>query len=88
MRRFIKATIRYRNARGRTYRLGRPRRCRYDQYLMMHALTMRTEVVRASVWRDARARLPMNYLYSFVPLPYVSTIATWTWTCITKLHRP
>ena len=43
-----KAVIRYRNVlpRGRTFGWADLGRCRYDQYLMMHALTMRTEVVR------------------------------------------
>ena len=45
-----KVTIRYRNVlpRGRTFGWGELGRCRYDQYLMMHALTMRTDVVRSS----------------------------------------
>ena len=49
-------------------------RCRYDQYLMMHALTMRTEVVRASGLVMPEHTFYVDYLYSFVPLPYISTI--------------
>ena len=72
----MKAVIRYRNVlpRGRTFGWADLRRCRYDQYLMMHALTMRTEVVRASGLVMPEHTFYVDYLYSFVPLPYVSTI--------------
>ncbi len=72
----VKAVIRYRNVlpRGRTFGWADLRRCRYDQYLMMHALTMRTEVVRASGLVMPEHTFYVDYLYSFVPLPYVSTI--------------
>ena len=71
-----KAVIRYRNVlpRGRTFGWADLRRCRYDQYLMMHALTMRTEVVRASGLVMPEHTFYVDYLYSFVPLPYISTI--------------
>ena len=71
-----KAVIRYRNVlpRGRTFGWADLRRCRYDQYLMMHALTMRTEVVRASGLVMPEHTFYVDYLYSFVPLPSVSTI--------------
>ena len=71
-----KAVIRYRNVlpRGRTFGWADLRRCRYDQYLMMHALTMRTEVVRASGLFMPEHTFYVDYLYSFVPLPSVSTI--------------
>ena len=66
-----KAVIRYRNVlpRGRTFGWADLRRCRYDQYLMMHALTMRTEVVRASGLVMPEHTFYVDYLYSFVPLP-------------------
>ena len=72
----VKAVIRYRNVlpRGRTFGWADLRRCRYDQYLMMHALTMRTEVVRASGLVMPEHTFYVDYLYSFVPLPYISTI--------------
>jgi len=71
-----KAVIRYRNVlpRGRTFGWADLRRCRYDQYLMMHALTMRTEVVRASGLVMPEHTFYVDYLYSFVPLPFISTI--------------
>ena len=40
----------------------------------MHALTMRTEVVRASGLVMPEHTFYVDYLYSFVPLPYISTI--------------
>lgn len=71
-----KVTIRYRNVlpRGRTFGWGELGRCRYDQYLMMHALTMRTDVVRSSGLVMPEHTFYVDYLYSFVPLPYVRTI--------------
>ena len=72
----VKAVIRYRNVlpRGRTFGWADLRRCRYDQYLMMHALTMRTEVVRASGLIMPEHTFYVDYLYSHVPLPHVRTI--------------
>ena len=71
-----KAVIRYRNVlpRGRVFGWGQVRRCRYDQYLMMHALTLRTEVVRASGLSLPEHTFYVDYLYSHVPLPHVRTI--------------
>ena len=71
-----KAVIRYRNVlpRGRVFGWGQMRRCRYDQYLMMHALTLRTEVVRASGLSLPEHTFYVDYLYSHVPLPHVRTI--------------
>ncbi len=71
-----KAVIRYRNVlpRGRVFGWEQVRRCRYDQYLMMHALTLRTDVVRSSGLVMPEHTFYVDYLYSFVPLPYVRTI--------------
>lgn len=71
-----KAVIRYRNVlpRDRVFGWAQVRRCRYDQYLMMHALTLRTEVVRASGLSLPEHTFYVDYLYSHVPLPHVRTI--------------
>lgn len=47
---------------------------RYEQYLLMHAVTFRTQVLR-----DSRVKLPektfyVDFVFTFVPLPYVKTI--------------
>ncbi|MDC4232921.1 glycosyltransferase [Actinomyces sp. B33] len=71
-----KAVIRYRNVlpQGRTVGWDEMRRCRVDQYLMMHALTMRTELVRASGLVLPEHTFYVDYLYSFAPIPLVRTI--------------
>ncbi|WP_175954109.1 glycosyltransferase [Schaalia sp. Marseille-Q2122] len=71
-----KAVIRYRNVlpTGRTLSWEEMRRCRYDQYLMMHALILRTELVRASGLALPTHTFYVDYLYSFIPLPLVQTL--------------
>lgn len=71
-----KAVIRYRNVlpAGRTLSWEDMRRCRYDQYLMMHALILRTELVRASGLSLPTHTFYVDYLYSFIPLPFVQTL--------------
>lgn len=46
----------------------------YTQYLMMHALTLRTQVLRDSGVMLPEKTFYVDFLYSFVPLPYVKTI--------------
>lgn len=43
---------------------------RYDQYVMMHALTYRTEVVRRSQLQLPEHMFYVDYLFAFVPLAY------------------
>lgn len=50
------------------------RACRYDQYLMMHTLIFRTELVRQSGMILPEHTFYVDYLYSYVPLPHVRTL--------------
>lgn len=43
---------------------------RYDQYIMMHALTYRTEVVQRSQLQLPEHMFYVDYLFAFVPLAY------------------
>lgn len=71
-----KAVIRYRNVMpvNETVSWEALRRCRYDQYLMMHALILRTELVRASGITLPTHTFYVDYLYSFIPLPQVRSL--------------
>ncbi|WP_396232251.1 glycosyltransferase [Gleimia sp. 6138-11-ORH1] len=71
-----KAVMRYRNALpvGRTVGWESLGRLRYEQYLMMHAVTFRTQVVRDSGLRILENTFYVDFIYSFVPLPYVKTL--------------
>lgn len=71
-----KAVIRYRNVLPENENvtweaLGR---CRYDQYLMMHALILRTDLLRASGMVLPTHTFYVDYLYSFIPLPRVARL--------------
>ncbi|QPK80567.1 glycosyltransferase family 2 protein [Schaalia sp. ZJ405] len=71
-----KAVVRYRNVLpvGPTIGWDEFRGCRYDQYILMHALTMRTEIVRKSGLHLPEHTFYVDYLYSYVPLPLVRTM--------------
>ncbi len=71
-----KAAIRYRNVlpRGRIFGWESVRRCRQDQYLLMHSLVYRAELLRRSGLVLPEHTFYVDYLYSFVPLPLVRTI--------------
>lgn len=71
-----KAVIRYHNVlpRGRIFGWESMRRCRQDQYLLMHSLVYRTELLRRSGLVLPEHTFYVDYLYSFVPLPLVRTI--------------
>lgn len=71
-----KAVIRYRNVlpEGEIIGWDDVRKCRYDQYLMMHALIFRTELVRSSGLVLPEHTFYVDYLYSFNPIPLVRTI--------------
>ncbi|MDO4259855.1 MAG: glycosyltransferase family 2 protein [Actinomycetaceae bacterium] len=71
-----KMVIRYRNVlpEGRTIGWDEMKRCRYEQYMMMHALAFRTELVRESGMVLPEKTFYVDYLYSHVPLPLVHTI--------------
>ncbi|WP_022868373.1 glycosyltransferase family 2 protein [Schaalia vaccimaxillae] len=71
-----KAVIRYRNVLPTRKMIGweQVHRCRYDQYLMMHSLTMRTQVIRDSGVVLPEHTFYVDYLYSHVPLPYIRSI--------------
>lgn len=71
-----KAVVRYRNVlpQGRTIGWEEVRPCRYDQYILMHSLTMRTQLVRASGLRLPEHTFYVDYIYSHAPLPWVRTI--------------
>ena len=49
------------------------RRCRYDQYLMMHALILRTDLVRRSGLVLPEHTFYVDFIYSFVPVIDVRT---------------
>ncbi|WP_426310429.1 glycosyltransferase family 2 protein [Cellulosimicrobium sp. E-16] len=72
----VKTTVRYRGAlpRGRVLTWSQTRRFAKRQYMMMHALMYRTQVLR-----DAGLRLPehtfyVDNLYALVPLAHVRTL--------------
>lgn len=71
-----KTVVRYRNVlpQDRTISWDEVRPCRYDQYMMMHALTMRTEILRQSGLVLPEHTFYVDYLYSHTPLPLVRTI--------------
>lgn len=71
-----KAVVRYRNVlpQGRTIGWDELRPCRYDQYILMHSLTIRTEIVRASGLHLPEHTFYVDYIYSHAPLPWVRTI--------------
>lgn len=71
-----KTVVRYRNVlpQGRTIGWDEVRPCRYSQYMMMHSLTMRTDLVRASGLVLPEHTFYVDYLYSHTPLPLVRTI--------------
>lgn len=72
----LKATIRYWNVlpRGRVFGWKSVHRCRQDQYLLMHSLIYRTELLRSSGLVLPEHTFYVDYLYSFVPLPLVHTM--------------
>ncbi|MDY4492661.1 glycosyltransferase [Schaalia hyovaginalis] len=71
-----KATVRYRNVlpQGRTIGWEDVRPCRYDQYILMHSLTMRTALVRESGLHLPEHTFYVDYIYSHAPLPWVRTL--------------
>ena len=71
-----KHVIRYRNVLpvGRVFGWESVRRCRYDQYLMMHSLLLRRQVVVDSGLVLPTHTFYVDYLYSFVPLSAVVTM--------------
>ncbi len=71
-----KAVIRYGNVlpEGRTIGWDEVHRCRYDQYLMMHSLILRTDLVRESGLVLPTHTFYVDYLYSHTPFPLVRTI--------------
>lgn len=71
-----KTVVRYRNVlpQGRTITWDEVRPCRYDQYMMMHSLTMRTEILRRSGLVLPEHTFYVDYIYSHAPLPLVRTI--------------
>ncbi len=71
-----KATVRYRNVlpQGRTFGWEEIRPWRYDQYILMHALTIRTALVRESGLHLPEHTFYVDYIYSHKPLPWVRTL--------------
>lgn len=71
-----KAVVRFRNVlpTGRTIGWDEVRRCRYNQYLMMHALTMRTDLVRQSGLNLPEHTFYVDFLYAHTPFPLIRTI--------------
>lgn len=71
-----KTVVRYRNVlpQGKTITWDEVKPCRYDQYMMMHSLTMRTEILRRSGLTLPEHTFYVDYLYSHTPLPLVRTI--------------
>lgn len=71
-----KVVVRYRNVFPTecTFSWESMRQCRYDQYVLMHSLTMRTQMVRDSGLKLPEHTFYVDYLYSYVPLPLVQTI--------------
>lgn len=71
-----KAAIRYRNVfpQGRTIGWEEMRPCRYDQYILMHSLTMRTALVREAGLHLPEHTFYVDYIYSHSPLPWVTTL--------------
>ena len=65
-----KAVIRYGNVipRDRVVSWDEVKRCRYDQYLMMHALILRTELVRECGLVLPTHTFYVDFIYSFVPV--------------------
>ena len=70
-----KAVIRYGNVipRDRVVSWDEVKRCRYDQYLMMHALILRTELVRECGLVLPTHTFYVDFIYSFVPVIDVRT---------------
>ncbi len=71
-----KTAVRYAGAlpRGRVLRWSQTRRFAKRQYLMMHALTYRTDVLRRSGLRLPEHTFYVDNLYALVPLAHVSTL--------------
>jgi glycosyltransferase involved in cell wall biosynthesis len=71
-----KTAVRYRGAlpAGRMLGWSATRRFAKRQYLMMHALTYRTAVLRASGLRLPEHTFYVDNLYALVPLAHVSTL--------------
>ncbi|OFQ99337.1 glycosyltransferase family 2 protein [Alloscardovia sp. HMSC034E08] len=69
-------TIRYKNIFEANERLtwDDMNRCRVQQYLLMHTLTYRTEVVRASGMVLPQHTFYVDFIYAFQPLPWVKTL--------------
>lgn len=71
-----KRVIRYRDVipTGRVVGWKEVRRCRYDQYLMMHSLILRTQMVRDSGMHLPEHTFYVDFLYSFIPFPLIENI--------------
>lgn len=71
-----KTAVRYGGAlpRGRVLRWSQTHRFAKRQYLMMHALTYRTDVLRRSGLRLPEHTFYVDNLYALVPLAHVSTL--------------
>lgn len=69
-------TIRYKNIFEANTRLtwDDMNPCRIQQYLLMHTLTFRTEVVRASGMVLPEHTFYVDFIYAFQPLPWVKTL--------------
>ncbi len=71
-----KTAVRYRGAlpRGRELTWSQTRRFAKRQYMMMHALIYRTDVLRAAGLRLPEHTFYVDSLYAFVPLAHVRTL--------------
>ncbi|WP_448631373.1 glycosyltransferase family 2 protein [Cellulomonas soli] len=71
-----KVAVRYANAlpRGQVTTWARTRKFRKGQYLLMHALIYRADVLRASGLRLPEHTFYVDNLYAFVPLAHVRTL--------------
>lgn len=72
----LKTRIRYRNVLPveRTVTWDSLGTFRYSQYLMMHALMYRTDVLRRSKLVLPEHTFYVDFLYSFTPLPFVRSV--------------
>ncbi len=72
----LKRTMRYRGVlpRGRVFGWDAVRRFRPGQYMLMHAMTYRTEVLRASGLRLPAHTFYVDNLFASVPLGHVRTM--------------
>ncbi|WP_018142844.1 glycosyltransferase family 2 protein [Alloscardovia criceti] len=69
-------TIRYTNIFDTNKRLAWDdmRKCRVEQYLLMHTMTFRTEVLRQSALHLPEHTFYVDFIFSFQPLPWVKSL--------------